>query len=65
MYESTASADEGCVPRYPRVHQQLRRADGPLRYGGLIFTVPLSGATFPVTTCACRQPLDKDHITEG
>lgn len=33
-------ADGGCLPQFPRVHQQLRRADGPLRYGGLTFTAP-------------------------
>lgn len=29
-----------CVPGFPRVHQQLRRADGPLWYGGLILWGP-------------------------
>lgn len=30
-----------CMPGFPRVHQQLCRADGPLRYGGAILWGPL------------------------
>lgn len=48
---------------------QSSSATVPSRWPAVIwrndFTATLSGATFPVTTCACRQPLDKDHITDG
>lgn len=33
-------ADGGSLPQFPRVHQQLCRADGLLHYGGLIFMAP-------------------------